>query len=175
MNRVVRSALAALAFTAFVGAARADEGEGSPQPPDNYNPNLPAEGLTLGYWKNHSESWPTTYWFAGVNYNLSPNSLIGDVFPSDNFVNGIDGMTLMDALNFRGGPGIAGAECILLKQAVAALLNASSRGNPLEINYPLEEWDVITMVTIALDSDDRATMLSLAGSLDEINSLELSN
>jgi hypothetical protein len=76
-------------------------------------------------------------------------------------------MTLLQGLQFGGGPGIEGAQQILLRAAVAALLNAASGG----VTYPLSVADVISQVNAALASGNRQIMLALAGRLDTLNNL----
>ena len=94
----------------------------------------------------------------------APNQTLESVFDvPDAF--GLDDRTLLDALSFRGGSGDAGAARILLRQAVAALLNAS---NP-EVDYTLTTAEVVAQVNAALASEDRATMLELAEQLDRLN------
>jgi hypothetical protein len=70
-------------------------------------------------------------------------------------------------LDFQGGSGVCGAARILLRAAVAALLNASS----LEVNYPLSEPEVIGLVNGALATCSRDTIIELAGELDRANNL----
>ncbi len=60
-----------------------------------------------------------------------------------------------------------GAESILLRAAVAALLNAA---DPL-ISYPLSTSQVIAQVNTAIASGDRSTILALASTLDADNNL----
>jgi hypothetical protein len=84
-------------------------------------------------------------------------NLNGDNVPND---------SLLDALSYSGGPDAAGGARILLKQAVAALLNAASGF------YPLTTAQVIGMVNSALATGDRSTMVALAKSLDELNNLQ---
>ena len=114
------------------------------------------EGLTPGFWKNHLDAW--------VAY--SPSQTLGSVFTSgaDHFPGG---RSLLQALRFHGGPSLAGAARILLRAAVAALLNAA---HP-DISYPLSESEIISQVNSALDSMDRDTMLDLASILDANNNL----
>ncbi len=76
-----------------------------------------------------------------------------------------DGRTLADALRFGGGPGVDGGERILLRAAVAALLNA---GHPAH-DYPLSAAEVRQRVDAALAGGDRGVMLQLAGELDLLN------
>ena len=80
---------------------------------------------------------------------------------------GLDNVTLLAALDFEGGPTTADAAEVLLRQAVAALLNAASP----EVDYPLTEAQIIAQVNAALASGDRATILDLAEQLDTFNNL----
>jgi protocatechuate 3,4-dioxygenase beta subunit len=123
---------------------------------NNFGNHFRFEGCTPGYWKvpQHWDSWiPTGY---------ETTDLLKDVFGA-NALNG----TLLDGLNFQGGSGVTGAKQILLRAAVAALLNAS---HP-DIAYPLTETQVINMVTAALNTGNRGTMLTLANQLDGLNNL----
>ena len=70
-------------------------------------------------------------------------------------------------MSFSGGPTDEGAAELLLKQAVAALLNAS---HP-EINYPLNTSQVISQVNAALATSDSGQMLDLKDQLDQFNNL----
>ena len=83
-------------------------------------------------------------------------NLNGDNVPND---------SLLDALLYPGGPDPAGGARILLKQAVAALLNSASGF------YPLTTAQVIGMVNSALATGNRSTMVTLASSLQELNRL----
>jgi len=104
-----------------------------------------------------------------------PTTLVKNVFNVSGFLtngkldlNG-DGKddTLLDALNYQGGSGTTGAVRILLRAAVAALLNAS---NP-NVAYPRTAASIIADVNAALASGNRNTMLSLATALDQDNNL----
>jgi hypothetical protein len=79
----------------------------------------------------------------------------------------------MEALGFRGGGGEAGAAEILLRAAVASLLNASFAEEYDAIVpglfFPMTVAEVIDAVNEALDSYDRYEMLTLAAELDMIN------
>ncbi|MBC7080645.1 MAG: hypothetical protein H5T44_00095 [Thermoplasmatales archaeon] len=119
----------------------------------------PYEGLSHGYWKNHIYSW--------IDYN--PDDKINSIFDrtaSSPYTN-IGELTLLQVLNYKGGDDIQDAAGILLRQAVAALLNAA---HP-DINYPLTEEEIISMVNDALDTENRDDILSLAEELDEYNNL----
>jgi hypothetical protein len=113
------------------------------------------EGCTPGYWKNHLDSWvPTGY---------APGQTVGSVFTGSLY----DATTLQAALDFGGGSGVAGAQRILLRAAVAGLLNAA---HP-DVNYTMSVSDLIDAVDAALASGDRDTMLALAASIDFDNNL----
>jgi hypothetical protein len=116
------------------------------------------EGCTPGYWKNHLASW------AGTGY--SPTSLVSAVFSGANA--GQAGATLLQALNFGGGPGVDGAERILLRAAVASLLNASHPS----VDFEMSASEVISQVSTALASNNRATILALATTLDDANNAD---
>lgn len=114
------------------------------------------EGCSHGFWKNHSQEWVV---FTG-------EQTVEDVFDvPDEY--GLDNDTLMDALDYRGGPGALGGATNLLKQAVAALLNSAHPS----INYPRATADAISDVNVALASGNRDTMLGLATQLDIDNNL----
>lgn len=109
-------------------------------------------GCTPGFWKqpHHVDSWTgyaTSDTLQGV---FGPNAHAG---------------TLLDGLQFGGGSGVDGAKRILLRAAVAALLNARQPG----FDYAHTEAEVIAQVTAALGSGNRATMLELASVLDADN------
>lgn len=110
-------------------------------------------GLTPGYWKNHPGAWPADY---------DPNDLVKDIFTSSTYRDA----TLMDALNFGGGPGTGGAERILLRAAVAAVLNEATFGDCYQAP---SICSIVVQVNEAIGSDDRATMIALAEKLDEWN------
>lgn len=111
------------------------------------------EGCTLGYWKvkQHHDSWPAPY-NTGSNLQVS--------FGPHAF-----NASFLTALNYKGGPGIDGGKRILLKQAVAALLGATSP----DVDYPASAATVMSQVATALASNDREVMLSLAATLDAYN------
>jgi hypothetical protein len=110
----------------------------------------------------HHDSWvPTGY---------STGQTVGSVF--DNESSAVTNATLVQALGFGGGPGVAGGERILLRAAVAALLNSAHPDSESpDVDYPMTTAQVIAAVNAALASDDRDTMLDLAGDLDDLNNL----
>jgi hypothetical protein len=115
------------------------------------------QGCTPGYWKNHTASWPPT----GYTTSRTVQSVFSEAwrYPAQGFA------TLHDALAFAGGPGTDGAAEILLRAAVAALLNAS---HP-DVAYPRIASQVLSDVNAALASGSRDTMLALAAALDADN------
>lgn len=118
-------------------------------------PHTGTEGCTLGYWKvlQHHDSWPA---------GLLPGQSLQTVFGPNAYAD-----TLLVALDYKGGPGVDGGKRLLLKQAVAALLNATSAS----VAYPQTRTQVIEEVRFALASGDRGLMLSLASTLDAYNNL----
>lgn len=114
------------------------------------------EGCSHGYWKNHESDW--------VDY--TPSATLGSVFTVPPSL-GLSNNNLMQALEFKGGNDLVGGAQILLRDAVASLLNAS---NP-DVNYPMTTANIITDVNSALASNDRDTMLNLAKTLNDNNEL----
>jgi hypothetical protein len=116
------------------------------------------EGCTPGFWKQpqHLDAWMV----------YTPGQTLESVFDvPDAF--GLDSVTLLAALSLEGGSTTADAAEVLLRQAVAALLNAASP----EVDYPLTETEIIAAVNAALASGDRGTILALAEQLDTFNNL----
>ena len=119
------------------------------------------EGCTPGFWKNHTEAWE----------EYAPDQLISSVFSFDAGVyTDLAGDTLLEALNYpetqNGSP-----QQILLKAAVAAILNAASE----EIGYPLRRFgdpgNIIPTVNALLTSGDEQAMLDFKDILDDANNL----
>jgi hypothetical protein len=77
----------------------------------------------------------------------------------------LSGETLLAALQGGGGSGLVGAETILLRAGVAALLNASNTS----VHYPLTAAMVISEVNTALATSNRDMILALATALDNDN------
>jgi hypothetical protein len=119
-------------------------------------------GCTPGFWKVpvHWGHWgPTGY---------LPGDLVNTVFNPSNFGTS----TLVEALDFGGGPGVNGAQQILLRAAVASLLNFA---HP-DVNFAIPDLPGITdapglidAVNAALATGNRGTMLTLATQLDDAN------
>ena len=150
-NTVVASASDAVESSPV--SATADATCEVPPPPPEF------EGCTPGFWKNSTGSW--------VGY--SPNQLVGSVFslPSGVLNNQLGDDSLLEALNYGGGNNLLGAARILLRAAVASLLNAA---NP-DVEFPRTEAEIIAAVNAALATGNRATILALASELDDDNNL----
>jgi hypothetical protein len=106
------------------------------------------EGCTPGFWKNHPEAFPAPYTAA---------TTLGSVFTG--LPAGYASLTFEQALNLGGGGLNA-----LLRQAVAALLNASSAG----VDYPLTAAQVIAQTNAAIASGNYEATKDL---FDQFNNL----
>jgi hypothetical protein len=118
------------------------------------------EGCTPGFWKNHPDAW------AGTGF--STGQTLGSVFDDtvgDTNLGTLANVTLLDALSFQGGSTVTEAKQILLRAAVAALLNSASP----DVDFSIATADVIADVNAALASNDRDTILDLAAELDAAN------
>ena len=117
------------------------------------------EGCTPGYWKQsqHFGSWTPPY---------TPDTNLRDIFVT-NPVTLIPDDTLLEALNYPGGPGVAGATQILLRAAVAALLNASSP----DVSFPVSVGHVVDTTILRIETQYRPTILIRATYFDSINNL----
>lgn len=121
------------------------------------------QGCTPGFWKNpkHFALW-TGY---------SPSQLVSSVFTVPaTFPDGSDGTSLAGsslsaALAFQGGSTLNGASQILLRAAVAGLLNSTSSG----VAYSMTSAQIISSVNSALASGDRNTITNLATQIDNAN------
>jgi hypothetical protein len=71
---------------------------------------------------------------------------LGDLGGVDRWRGSLGNKTLLQALNFKGRSTLSGAEEILLRAAVAALLNSASAG----VDYQLTTAQVIAEVNAAL-------------------------
>ena len=119
------------------------------------DPPVPDEGLegcTPGFWKNHEAAWPAPY---------TPTTQVNSVFSA-----APGGITLMAALNFKGGPDSIDKSQILLRAAVAALLNIANS----DVDYPLTLAQLVFYVNEALNGDNELK-LSVADALDQMNNL----
>lgn len=121
------------------------------------------QGCTPGFWKTHTDTakypnaWPPT--------GYSSSQTVGSVFavPYASLANA----TLAEGLAFQGGDSVEGKSEILLRAAIAAVLNAAHPN----INYPLSVAGIVGTVNAALASGDGGTITALAGALDSRNNL----
>ena len=104
-------------------------------------------GCTPGFWKNHTAAWQ----------GYSPDDTIGSVFSSAPAP--FATMTLLEGLNLQGGPGVAGATEILLRAAIAMVLN----------EYPDYPANKIARTNAAMDSGNRDRIIRVAGRWDTLN------
>jgi hypothetical protein len=128
-----------------VGAAPASAGEvGDPC------------GCTPGYLKNHPEAWVAPY-----TTDIPVEKLFAQLVPGTDLDGDGSEDTLLDALDYGGGPGVAGAQRILIRAAVAATLNKAKFGPAFFYPGPVR-----ADTDAALASGDRDTMLTLADAFD---------
>jgi hypothetical protein len=114
------------------------------------------QGCPADVWNGRPE-WTGT--------GVVPGQLIKDVF-SESFRYGqIGNATLRGALRFQGGGGLLGAAKLLVREGVAALLNATDRS----LEYPYTRSQVIVLVDEALISGDSTRMDELSALLREAN------
>ena len=126
------------------------------------------EGCTPGYWKTHPQAWQ----------EYSPTQTVKSVF-SAAASTPYGNLTLMQALSLRGGSTLNGAKEILLRAAVAALLNAAydtADGSGLLFPWRRDVASfgrpaLIPTVNAALLSTNRTAILALAAWLDRDNNL----
>ncbi|PKM89471.1 MAG: hypothetical protein CVU85_02690, partial [Firmicutes bacterium HGW-Firmicutes-10] len=126
-------------------------------------------GFTPGYWKNHAESWVKTE-YAPMDYVrtifgiTNPNVLTSGILDLNK-----DGRedTLMDALSYKGGADLRGKVQILLRAAVAGLLNESALGDYYPPYDDTEE--LIEAVRDAINSGNKGMINTLAGQFDYWN------
>jgi hypothetical protein len=99
-----------------------------------------------------------------VPTGFSPNQTVESVFDLPAFPN-IGNATLDEALGFGGGPTVAAAVRVLIRQAVAGVLNAS---HP-DVNYPLTAAQIIANVNAAIATNNRNTILGLKDQIAGFN------
>jgi hypothetical protein len=92
-----------------------------------------------------------------------PGARIDSVFASASGFPTLADDSLLTGLGYEGGKGAIGGARILLRAAIAALLNEA---HP-DVDYSVD--GVIALVNAALATGDRATMIALGGVLDDAN------
>ena len=108
-------------------------------------------GCTPGYWKNHTDMW-------GAYSQSMTLAQAGFVFA------GADGITMLEALQGGGGPGLDGARSILLRAAVAALLNSN-----FPDGHAMIPSTVLRITNDAIRTGSRSWMLMKAELFDGYN------
>jgi hypothetical protein len=123
------------------------------------------EGCTPGFWKNHPDCWCDSY---------TPTMDADDVFTAlqdPNYASysdkkcDFDTDSLLDALKYGGGRGLAGSVRNMLRHATAALLNGCSDN----VQYPVSDALVIDLVNAALATEDVDVIQELHGVLAGFN------
>jgi len=136
-----------------------DPGTPPPPPPPPGPDTTPTDGCSAGFWKTHTglEPGQENAW-AGAGFNPATSTLAEAGF----ITNKIPGTTkMLEALSLPGNASLKGVEATLLREAVAALLNAKRLSN-----YPMTAGDVVSQVNAAIASRNRAQMISLSWTLD---------
>jgi hypothetical protein len=126
-----------------------------------------SEGCTPGFWKNHTP-WSQFDLDADYTTGTTVSSMLGGYSFTGSLAS-LQGTTMLQALQGGGGAGTIGAAKILLRAGTAAYLNADA-----EIEYPYRrdvDGGLKDLITEALDSGDRDTMIALAAELDAANNL----
>jgi hypothetical protein len=133
-------------------------------------PAWSGEGCTPGYWKNHNRAWPSSILQCQTDVDVSYHTFGHDLGLPELYTNTAlpdPGLTQGEALSLPGGSGVEGARMILIRQAVAAVLNAH---HP-DVDFSVAPCEVIASVNVVLASQDREAMLGLEDALHELNSL----
>jgi len=73
--------------------------------------------------------------------------------------------TFLEALNYGGGPGVSGATRMLLRAAVAALLNSTAP----DVDFAVSAGHVINTTIDRIESQGRHSILVRATYFDELN------
>jgi hypothetical protein len=167
---------------AFKGLGYGFEIAGGDELTGNDFANYIGYGCTPGYWRQeqHFGNWATPYSPVHTEGDDTDIETVGGMFSSASAGFADDG--LVEGLMYRGGDGVNGATEILLRAAVAGVLNmANSEVNGYykvaidddddgDVDFTIDDAQgLIDAVNAALDSGDRDTMLTLAGFIDEAN------
>ena len=125
-------------------------------------------GRTPGFWKNQPEAW------AGLGYTTGQTIRSVFTVPTELLKSGLLDIsapagedTLIQGLGYRGGTTLSGSFQILMRAAIAALLNEAYYG----IYYPgaTSTAALITEVNSVLATKSRSSYLALATTLDNWN------
>ena len=115
---------------------------------------LVQEACSLGYWKNHLAAWEPT--------GLSPDDTVQSVFAEVASYTDLGSVTLLGALESRGGDDVGDKAAIMTRQAVASILDALHPG--VANGWTADE--VRDLVNAALASGDSSEMLALKSELE---------
>ncbi len=139
-------------------------------------------GFTPGFWKNHTTGNSNNAWqpkYLGACGPLTPNTPVSTIFTNlagtvkTRSGAAISSLTLLQALGLKGGPGVEGANEILVRAATAAYLNACYSATLLPAGgagaYPLTTAQVVSQTVTALNSATRQVKIDLATKLDVYN------
>lgn len=140
--------------------------------------------FTPGFWKNHTGGRRSGWRDAWAYTAFDPGTPLVSVFQELEGFDGLDEDNLLDAVSYKGGKGDEGAARILLRAAVAALLNASfheeqnspdvgSDGELLlpdgRVLFPHSSEVIMGLVNGLLFAPNRSAMLMVAEELDAVN------
>jgi hypothetical protein len=134
----------------LTGTLTVDTVEPPPPPPGG------GEGCTPGYWKNHLGSWSAT--------GFAPGQALSTVF-SPAGLGSLGSKTMLQALDFDGGSSLTAKKQILLRAAVASVLNSAHPG----VSFDWTTADVIAAVNAAMASGSKDVILELKDRLDRDN------
>jgi hypothetical protein len=126
-------------------------------------------GCTPGYWKNHPDAWPSSTFECVVEgvgvftHEYGHDLGLPDLYNTAYLVDPM--LTQGETLDLQGGPSAEGAARVLLRAAVAAVLNA---GHP-DVDYSVPACGVIASVNAVLASQDREAIEGLKDAFDALN------
>ena len=112
------------------------------------------QACSLGYWKNHLAAWEPT--------GLSPDDTVQSVFSESAAYRGLGSATLLEALESGGGDDVDDKAAIMMRQAVASMLDALHPG----VAYGWTADQVRDLVNAALASGDSQELLALKSELE---------
>ena len=117
-----------------------------------------SHGCTADYWRNHTDNWEE-HATLPISSDMTLEQAQYD--PQDHPYTD----TLLQALNYTGEAGLAGAEANLMREAAAAWLNAADD----RMAYPWRRWEgtrpLIRTVNQTIYTQDVARIQSLADRL----------
>lgn len=126
-------------------------------------------GCTPGYWKANADNRGAVNWF--VPTSTTVQSVFSEAHKNLDGISPADD-TLRNALDYKGGKGLEGAERNLLRAATAAYLNAGLDDSIFVFGYG-DTGKIVADVNKAIvdgyANNDRQAMLSLASVLDGWN------